>query len=143
MNGIHVRVVIKWIEEGVNVKIIKIQQNNRQEMISLTPGQTLHPMTIFFGKGDISIASSEGMNINSLIHSNQSNQHQNKININYQSTSFQITIEELIALYFHQFKRMIEKKWIIKEVEVQTRHEEMNEIITKAFCLLGITADYS
>ena len=66
--------------------------------------------TITFNKNEIEIGNDNGINIFTT----------NEYKIEYQNKTYQLRKEEIIGLYFYQFKRQIEKEYIIKEINIIT-----------------------
>ena len=109
------------IEIKIQNQSISLDEKNTQNKIN-KKDQQKYQFTIQFNKNEIEIGNTNGIDLNTTT----------EIQIEYQQQEYQLSKEELIALYFLQFKRIIEKKWILTETKVtidQSSQIDINSLI--------------
>ena len=109
------------IEIKIQNQSISLDEKNTQNKIN-KKDQQKYQFTIQFNKNEIEIGNTNGIDLNTTT----------EIQIEYQQQEYQLSKEELIALYFLQFKRIIEKKWILTETKItidQLSQIDINSLI--------------
>ena len=112
----------EWKCEKITLKI-----NVLSDGIEITTphGTEIKKATITFNKNEMTIGENDGIQIFSI---------ENKREINYQDKQYELTKEELLAVYFDLIIREVEMKWIIKSIELSEEHP----IIMKSLQLINI-----
>ena len=102
-----------------------------------------YKQSIHFDNNEIIVGEkTNGVNVVSGFFSNVLIEPNQPINyhVKYQHQHYKFSTEEIVALYFYQFKKYIEQRWIIKEtiVELPKKLECLKKVIVKGLFLIQL-----
>ena len=113
---------------------VKIQTETKsEEIIQPIPNKLTYPPTLYFDNNEISIEKRENkIDCVTEFLENMLIDPMQRIcyHVTYQHSRYELITEEIFALYFYLFVRIVKKKWKIKEVQVEMKYKRPHTIIS-------------